>query len=225
MEEIVWCMAPDARCQMLYRLTCRSGIRLVFRAGPELINLLPPWFHRRSHKKYASLRLCVCTSLHSMKWILLQKLFCLRMFTISRHGSLLMRDCTSIFLVSSLWAYIMAKEHVCQSEDKLKQDVPAPRSFEGVPHHTSDSVEGRSITIKGHSVYPNLPVSACQMFQSFSFISSHEPYFYFYSTFFALHVTLMRKRKVNFLLLEGGEAKIEHCFICFRKLAEIEGFG
>lgn len=73
----------------------------------------------------------------------------------------------------------MAREHVCQLEDKLKQDVSAPRSFEGVPHHTSDSAEGRSTTIKGHSVYPNLPVSACQMFQSFAFISSHEPCFLF----------------------------------------------
>lgn len=97
----------------------------------------------------------------------------------SKHGSLLMRDCTSICLVSSLWEYIMAKEHVCQWEDKLKQDVVAPHSFEGVPHHTSDSAEGRSTTIKGHSVYLNLPASACQMFQSFSFISSHEPYFLF----------------------------------------------
>lgn len=73
----------------------------------------------------------------------------------------------------------MAREHVCQLEDKLKQDVSAPRSFEGVPHHTSDSAEGRSTTIKGHSVYPNLPVSARQMFQSFAFISSHEPFFLF----------------------------------------------
>lgn len=118
----------------------------------------------------------------------------------------------------------MAREHVCQLEDKLKQDVSAPRSFEGVPHHTSDSAEGRSTTIKGHSVYPNLPVSACQMFQSFAFISSHEPCFLFlqrvvFWVFFllpsALHFTEMRQRKVNFLPLQGGEAKIEHCFICF----------
>lgn len=82
MEEIVWCMAPDARCQMLYRLTCRSGIRLVFRAGPELINLLPPWFHRRSHR---NMRVC-----ESVYWIhtvwneyLIQKFSCLRMCTMS----------------------------------------------------------------------------------------------------------------------------------------------
>lgn len=68
----------------------------------------------------------------------------------------------------------------------MKQDVLAPRSFEGVPHHTSDSEESRSTTIKGHSVYLNLPSSACQMFPSFSFISSHEPYFYFHSEFVAL---------------------------------------
>lgn len=63
----------------------------------------------------------------------------------------------------------MATEHSCQSGDKLKQDVAAPRSFEGVPRNTSDSVEGRSTTLKGHSVYLNLLVSACQMFQSFAF--------------------------------------------------------
>lgn len=105
----------------------------------------------------------------------LTKTLCLRMCAVSEHGTLLMHDCTSTFPVSSLWELLMAKEYVCQSGKKLKQDVPAPRSFEGVPHHTSDSVEGRSISIKGHSVYLNLPVSACQMFQRFSFISSHEP--------------------------------------------------
>ena len=61
---------------------------------------------------------------------------------VSVSGSLSMSDCMSICLVSSLWEYVMAKEHVCQREDKLKQDVPGPRSFEGVPHHTSDSVGG-----------------------------------------------------------------------------------
>lgn len=65
MEEIVWCMAPDARCQMLYGLTCRSGIRLVFRAGPELINLLPPWFHRRSHK---NMRVCESACIESARF-------------------------------------------------------------------------------------------------------------------------------------------------------------
>lgn len=112
------------------------------------------------------------------------------------------------------------------SRDKLKQDVAAPRSFEGVPHNTSDSAEGRSTTIKGHTVYLNLLVSACQMFQSFPFISSRKPYFYFHSTFFfALHCTLLRKSKVNFVLLEGGQSKIEHCYICFRKLAKLVGSG
>lgn len=98
---------------------------------------------------------CVCMGLHGMKCILLQKLLSENV-PISEHGSLSAPDCASICLVSSLWEYIMAKEHVCQWEDKLKQDVLAPRSFEGVPHHTSDSVEGRSTTIKGHSVYLNL---------------------------------------------------------------------
>lgn len=90
----------------------------------------------------------------------------------------------------------MARMHGCQPEDKLKQDVPAPCSFEGVPHHTSDPAEGRSTTIKGHSVYLNLPVSACQMFQSLSFISSHEPcfifarlsfFFFFFPLLYILH--------------------------------------
>lgn len=142
---------------------------------------------------------------HRLKRKLEQKLLCLRMHGVSEHSSVLMRDCAS--RVSSLWECIMAKEHVCQWEDKLKQDVLAPRSFEGVPHHTSDSAEGRSTTIKGHSVYLNLPASACQMFQSFSFISSHEPYFsliffFFRGEFVALHFfTLMRNK--NFVLLEG----------------------
>lgn len=108
-----------------------------------------------------------------------------------------------------------------------------PDSFEGVPHHTSDSAEGRSTTIKGHPVYLNLPASACQMFQSLSFISSHEPCFiftplvFFSFFFFALHFTPMREEgKVKLLLLEGGTAETQHCFICFReKPVEIEGFG
>lgn len=32
-------MAPDARRQMLYRLTHGSGIRLLFKSASELINL------------------------------------------------------------------------------------------------------------------------------------------------------------------------------------------
>lgn len=98
----------------------------------------------------------------------------------------------------------MAKEHVCQWEDKLKQDVPAPGSFEGVPHHTSDSAEGRSATIKGHSVYLNLPASARQMFQSFSFISSHEPLFLF----------LWRVCRSTFCTDEKGE---KSTFLCWRE--------
>lgn len=112
----------------------------------------------------------------------------------------------------------------------MKQDVLAPRSFEGVPHHTSDSAEGRSTTIKGHSVYLNLPASACQMFQSFSFISSHEPYFSLIFFFFSRRVccsTFFYTDEKQELCLAGGEerAKFEHCFICLRKLAEIEGLG
>lgn len=165
---------------------------------------------------------------HRLKRKLEQKLLCLRMHGVSEHSSVLMRDCAS--RVSSLWECIMAKEHVCQWEDKLKQDVLAPRSFEGVPHHTSDSAEGRSTTIKGHSVYLNLPASACQMFQSFSFISSHEPYFSLIFFFFSRRVccsTFFYTDEKQELCLAGGEerAKFEHCFICLRKLAEIEGFG
>lgn len=125
------------------------------------------------------LNVWVCMRLHALKCILSQKLLCLRMRPFPSTAHLSMRDCASTCPVSSLWEYITAKEHVCQWEDKLKQDVLAPRSFEGVPHHTSDSVEGRSATIKGHSVYLNLLASACQMLQSFSFISSHEPCFLF----------------------------------------------
>lgn len=94
-------------------------------------------------------------------------------------------------------------------------------SFEGVPHHTSDSEETRSTTIKGHSVYLNLPSSAHQMFQSFSFISSHEPCFPSYGKFVTLHYARMGKEEVNFLLLEGGEAKFEHSLICLTKPAEV----
>lgn len=145
--------------------------------------------------EYLNVWVCVCMCESAYEMHILTKAFVSENAPISKRGSLLMRDCASICLVSSLWEYIMAEEHVCQWEDKLKQDVLAPRSFEGVPHHTSDSVEGRSTTIKGHSVYLNLPASACQMFQRFSFISSHEPYFYFYSEFVTLHFALMRKKK------------------------------
>lgn len=121
------------------------------------------------------------------------------------RGSLSVHDYTCIFPVSTWWEYIMVKEHVCQWEDKLKQDVLAPYSFEGVPHHTSDSAEGRSTTIKGHSVYINLPASACQMLQSFSFISSHKPYFLFLQQVcYFKFCTDGKKEKSNFLLLDCG---------------------
>lgn len=155
--------------------------------------------------EYLNVWVCVCMSLLGMKCIMhiWTKAFVSENVPISKQGSLLMRDCTSMCLVSSLWEYIMAKEHVCLWEDKLKQDVLAPRSFEGVPHHTSDSVEGRSTTIKGHSVYLNLPVPACQMFQSFSFISLHEPSFYFCSKI-VTHFAVMRKKKKSQLSSAGG---------------------
>lgn len=54
-------MAPDARRQMLYRLTRRSGIRLLFKSASELINLALAPVPREGHaakKKYAGLRAC-----------------------------------------------------------------------------------------------------------------------------------------------------------------------
>jgi len=97
----------------------------------------------------------------------------------------------------------MTKEHVYQCKDKLKQDVLAPLSFEGVPHHTSDSEETRSTTIKGHSVYLNLPSSACQMFKSFSFISSHKLYFPSYSKFVTLLYARMGKEEKSTFFSPG----------------------
>lgn len=170
--------------------------------------------------------LCVCERVCMVKKKhTFTKAFVSENTCIFEHGSLSVHDYTSIFLVSSWWEYIMVKEHVCQWEDKLKQDVLAPYSFEGVPHHTSDSVEGRSNTIKGHSVYINLPASACQMLQSFSFISSYKCYFLFlqqvcYFTF----CTDGKQEKATFFCWTMGEAKFEHCLICLRKPAEIEGF-
>ena len=113
----------------------------------------------------------------------------------------------------------MARKLVCQPQDELEQAVLAPRSFESVPPHTSCSVEGRRTTIKGHSVYLNLPVSACQMFHSLSFISAHKlcfiftPFFCSCSTFYSDE----KRGKVRFLVLQGETAEIRCCFICFRK--------
>lgn len=92
---------------------------------------------------------------------------------------------------SILWP----KRMFCQWEAKLKQDVQAPCFFEGVPHHTSDSEETQSTTIKGHSVYLNLPSSVRQMFESFSFISSPKPYFPSNSKFVTLHYAWMGKEE------------------------------
>lgn len=122
----------------------------------------------------------------------------------------------------------MARKHVCQPEDELEQAVPAPRSFEGVPPHTSRSVEGRRTTIKGLSVYLNLPGSACQMFQSLSFISSHEPCFIFTQLFFslALHFTPMRKEGTSaFFCWKEERLKPDAVSFAPGKLVDIEGFG
>lgn len=106
-------------------------------------------------------------------------------------GALLYEHVPSILFVGVYYG----QEHVWHREDKLKQDVPAPHSFEGVPHHTSDSVLGRSITLKGHCVYLNLQTSARQMLHGFSFISLQEPYFYFYSEFVTSHSAPMGGEK------------------------------
>lgn len=121
----------------------------------------------------------------------------------------------------------MARKHVCQPEDELEKAALAPQSFEGVPPHTSRSVEGRRTTIKGHSVYLNLPVSACQMFQSLSFISSHEPCFIFTQLFFlAQHFTPMRKEgKSGFFCWREERLKPNAVSFASGKLVEIEGFG
>lgn len=112
----------------------------------------------------------------------------------------------------------------------MKQDVPAPGSFEGIPHHTSDSAEGRRTTIKGHSVYLNLPASACQMFQRLSFISSHQPCFIFsqlfFFPFFAPHFAPMRKEGTSdFFGWREERLKPNTLSFALGKLAEIEGFG
>lgn len=136
---------------------------------------------------------------------------------LSKQSTLLTGASTSALLVSRLWEPLMARKHVCQLEDKLKQDVAAPCSFEGVPHHTSDSAEGRRTTIKGHCVYLNLPASVCQMFQRLSFISSREPCFIFTLLFFLSLLHILKRGKVGFHLLEGGTTETKHAFICFGK--------
>lgn len=211
---------------MLYRLTSRSGMRLLFRAGCELINGFLPWFHRRSPEKSEIVEIWMSKCVRVWACVVPNAylvLLCLRMCHIQGQLTISVR---SVCWVSSSREYIMAKELVCPWEDKLKQDVQAPCSFEGVPHHTSDSAEGRSTTIKGHSVYLNLPAPACQMFQSFSFISSHEPYFYFYGKFVTPHFASVRKKKSQLSFSWRAERlNLNIVWFDFGKHAEIEGFG
>lgn len=89
----------------------------------------------------------------------------------------------------------MAKKHSCQLEDKLKQDVSAPCSFEGVPHHTSDSAESRSTTIKGHSVYLNLLVSACQMFHAFFYLLTRTLFLFLQKVIFFFYILHCEEKK------------------------------
>lgn len=193
---------------MLYGLTFQSGMRLAFKAGHKLINLHPPWFHRRSIQKYAG---CVPENI----WVSWVHHICANSFLCAfcEHVSL-SNACMQVHVcwVSSSWEYIIAEELSARWEasrlrGKWKQDVAAPHSFEGVPHHTSESVEGRSMTIKGHSVYLNLPASARQMFPMFfSFISSHKPYFLFLqrSSFSFLFVLMGKKKSQLSFTPEGG---------------------
>lgn len=87
-------------------------------------------------------------------------------------------------------------------------------SFEGVPHHTSGPAEGRSATIKGHSVYPE-PASVClpdvpkfvfhlltrTLFFIFTVV------FFVFSTFWPDEKNKNKGRtKVDFLLAGGGRS-------------------
>lgn len=85
-------------------------------------------------------------------------------------------------------------------------------SFEGVPHHTSGPAEGRSATIKGHSVYPE-PASVCLpdvpkfvfhlLTRTLFFIFTVG--FFVFSTFWPDEKKKNKGRtKVDFLLAGGG---------------------
>ena len=79
--------------------------------------------------------------------------------------------------------------------------MAAPRSFEGVPHHTSESLEGRSTSIKGLSVYLNLPGSSRQMFEGFCFHLRSQTTFL--QQFYILHGKKIKKSNLVFTLKEG----------------------
>lgn len=54
------------------------------------------------------------------------------------------------------------------------------------------------------------------MFQSFSFISSHEPYFYFfYSKFVTLHFAPVRKKKSQLSPAGAGEERLNLNIVSF----------
>lgn len=121
----------------------------------------------------------------------------------------------------------MARKHVCQPEDELEQAVLAPRSFEGVPPHTSRSVEGRRTTIKGHLFTLTcqcLPARCSRVCLS----SPHTNHVLFLLSFFflALHFILMRKEgKSVFFCWREERLKPDAVSFASGKLAEIEGFG
>lgn len=92
---------------------------------------------------------------------------------------------------------LSADERAAWLRNKWKQDVAAPRSFEGVPHHTSESLEGRSTSIKGLSVYLNLPGSNRQMFEGSCFHLRSQTTFLQQVRYFTFYMG-KKSRKVNF---------------------------
>lgn len=100
-------------------------------------------------------------------------------------------------------------------------------SFEGVPHHTSGSVEGRSATIKGHSVYPE-PASVClpDVLKFVFHLLTRTLFFIFTVCFFCLptfwpdETKEREERRSTLSSLEGVNAEIELPFICLQRLRD-----
>lgn len=222
---------PPARCCTGWHAGLACGY--FFRARRELINLLPPWFSQKVTVKLCRglwtsecLGMRLYMRLRGTKRILKQRLLRLRMCpfpSVAHYQCVIVQAYAWYPLCGSiLWPESMsASERI--NWNKMCRPLAPLKVFHIIPLIL---LRVRSTTIKGDTVYLNLWPSACQMWRSFSFISSHEPYFYFHSEFVTLHfLHRWERRKVNFLLLEGGGAKFEHCLIWLGKLAEIEGFG
>lgn len=98
-------------------------------------------------------------------------------------------------------------------------------SFEGVPHHTSGSAEGRSATIKGHSVYPE-PASVCLPdVPQLVFHLLTRTLFFIFTVFCLLYIVARwdkkrKKGKSTFSSLEGVDVEIELLFICLQRLKD-----